>query len=56
MADTGSGVSVNRLYGCERFILQSIQSGHVNVTFEREGHVDGFVSMVSTARQRATAD
>jgi hypothetical protein len=34
------GVSVNRLYGFEQFILQSIQSGYGKVTFEREGQPD----------------
>jgi Double zinc ribbon/Adenylate and Guanylate cyclase catalytic domain len=33
------GVSANCLYGFERFILQSLQSGYVKVTFEREGHL-----------------
>jgi hypothetical protein len=31
-------VSADRLYGFERFILQSVQSGHAKMTFEREGH------------------
>src|SRR5262245_53618141 len=35
-----SGVSANLLYGFEQFILQSVQSGHVKVTFEREGQHD----------------
>jgi hypothetical protein len=33
------GVSANLLYGFERFILQSVQSDHVKVTFSGEGHV-----------------
>jgi hypothetical protein len=33
------GVSANLLYGFEQFILQSVQSGHVKVTFSREGHL-----------------
>jgi hypothetical protein len=33
------GISANLLYGFERFMLQSIQSGHVKVTFLLKGHV-----------------
>jgi hypothetical protein len=29
-------VSANLLYGFERFILQSVQSGHVKMTFSKE--------------------
>jgi hypothetical protein len=39
--NTRNGVSANRLYGFERSILQSIQIGDVNMTFEREGHYRG---------------
>jgi hypothetical protein len=37
--DLHHGVSANLLYGFERFNLQNIQSGHVNMTFERESHL-----------------
>jgi hypothetical protein len=33
-------VSANCVHGFERFILQSVQSGHVKVTFEREDQRD----------------
>ena len=33
-------VSADCLYGFERFILQSLQRGHVKMTFEREGQRD----------------
>jgi hypothetical protein len=36
----GVAVSADRLYGFERFILQSVQSGHVKMTFERKGQRD----------------
>jgi hypothetical protein len=39
-----SGVSANLLYGFEQFILQSVQSGLIKVTFEREGQYNPFLS------------
>jgi hypothetical protein len=34
-----AGISADRLYGFERFILQSLQSGQAKVTFLLKGHV-----------------
>jgi hypothetical protein len=34
-----TGVSADRLYGFERFILQSLQSNDIKAAFEREGHL-----------------
>jgi hypothetical protein len=39
-AHGGIEVSANLLYGFEQFNLQSVQSGHVKMTFEREGQHD----------------
>jgi hypothetical protein len=38
--ESQGGVSANRLYGFERFILQSVRSPHVKATFERKGQLD----------------
>ena len=32
------GLSANRLYGFEPFILRSVQSGHLKMTFLKERH------------------
>jgi hypothetical protein len=46
------GVSANRLYGFEQFILQSVQSGHVKVTFEREGRLESGSTLESSGNKR----
>jgi hypothetical protein len=47
----GHGVSVNLLYGFERFILQSVQTGHAKVTFLLKGHV---LERRSASREKVT--
>jgi hypothetical protein len=42
-------VSANRLYGFERFILQSVQGDSVKATFEREGQPDALLSTSPSA-------
>jgi len=36
-----TAVSANYLYGFERFILQSLETGHVKVTFSTVRHLPG---------------
>jgi hypothetical protein len=46
------GVSANLLYGFERFILQSVRSGHVKLTFEREGRLESESTLESRGTRR----
>jgi uncharacterized membrane protein len=49
------GISANLLYGFERFILQSVQSGHVKMTFSAHRHSATLQTLPFSHRERHPA-